>query len=669
VNKFDMGLTPKLFLAVIFTLAAHAQSDTRQLQSMLSASIRSSEITEFQLRQYLMKRVTEVRVPEDGRKWAAEAQRIRAHLLDTIFHGWPKQWVNAEPRFEKLGSIETGDGYRIIKLRYEIVPGFFSSALLYEPQHLTARMPAILNVNGHVGPEGKAVEYKQKRCINFAKRGILALNLEWIGYGELSGSENKHSYAGHLDLVGANGVGLFYLAMRRGLDYLYTHPNADRARIGVTGLSGGGWQTITLSALDERVAVAVPVAGYSSLVTGIEHPEYVGNDIEQNATDFREGQDYTHLTAMRAPRPTLLIYNAEDDCCFRAPLVRSGVYDEIKPFFRLFAKEGVFRWHENADPGTHNYQLDNRLQAYRFFAESFGLPAVDAEIPVGGELKTVKELEVGLPKDNLTILELARKLARSTISTHQDAPRAPSAEQRANLGRVVRFKPATVQHAWPVGSTKSKGFETRSYVFELSNGLCATGLWAKAIDTPEGAPATIVLNDGGRKSTAADVSYHVNRGEQVLALDLLFTGDSSVGDGRAPQYTQLLATVGDRPIGVKAAQLLAIVSWMERTMGAQTKRLLSTGIRSQAVSLITAALDPKAYAEVSVREGIRSFGWLLEAPVPYEVAPDLFCLDLYKEFDLPQLAAMATPVKIRQSYLQQSGSRSTNSTAGNWPIL
>ena len=82
-------------------------------------------------------------------------------------------------------------------------------------------MPAILNVNGHVGPEGKAVEYKQKRCINFAKSGILALNLEWIGYGELSASENKHSYAGHLDLVGANGVGLFYLAMRKGLDYLY----------------------------------------------------------------------------------------------------------------------------------------------------------------------------------------------------------------------------------------------------------------------------------------------------------------------------------------------------------------------------------------------------------------------------------------------------------------
>ena len=50
--------------------------------------------------------------------------------------------------------------------------------------------------------------------------------------------------------------------MRRGLDYLYNHPNVDRNRLGVTGLSGGGWQTIILSSLDERVRMAMPVAGF-----------------------------------------------------------------------------------------------------------------------------------------------------------------------------------------------------------------------------------------------------------------------------------------------------------------------------------------------------------------------------------------------------------------------
>src|SRR5437667_12912845 len=109
-----------------------------------------------------------------------------------------------------------------------------------------------------------------------------------------------------------NGVGLFYLAMRRGLDYLYEHHNTDRSRLGVTGLSGGGWQTITLSSLDERVVAAVPVAGFAGMVTSIEHPEYIGDDFEQNATDFRDGQDYTQPADILAPHPTAPVFNAAD---------------------------------------------------------------------------------------------------------------------------------------------------------------------------------------------------------------------------------------------------------------------------------------------------------------------------------------------------------------------
>ena len=43
-------------------------------------------------------------------------------------------------------------------------------------------------------------------------------------------------------------------------------------------------------------------------------------DFEQNASDLLQGGDYPLLVALRAPRPTLLIYNAEDDCCFRGSL-------------------------------------------------------------------------------------------------------------------------------------------------------------------------------------------------------------------------------------------------------------------------------------------------------------------------------------------------------------
>ena len=148
---------------------------------------------------------------------------------------------------------------------------------------------------------------------------------------------------------------------------------------------------------------------------------------------------------------------------------------------------------------------------------------------------------------------------------------ASSSAQRTDLAKIVRFRPVTIQHAWPVGSTKNKGVETRSYLFEMSNGLCATGVWAKAISTPDNAALAIVLNDAGKKSTSEDVSDMINRGEQVLSLDLLFIGDNSIDSRRVPDYTQLLAAVGDRPLGLKPRNYSASLNgWKLRWEHAQS---------------------------------------------------------------------------------------------------
>jgi len=252
----------------------NAQTVPDDLKPILGQEIQPVSVVAFQLSQYLAARIPKLPSPASAEQWTSEGKRWREHILnDVAYHGWPREWVDAAPKFEDLGVVETGQGYRLHKLRFEIVPGFDSTAILYEPERTTGRAPAILNVHGH-DPLGKAAEYKQKRCINFAKHGIMALNLEWFAFGELAERGNEHWFGGHLDLVGANELGLFYLEMRRGLDYLYDHPQVDRNRIGVTGLSGGGWQTIVLSSLDERVRVSVPVAGFSSLRSRIEAKRY-----------------------------------------------------------------------------------------------------------------------------------------------------------------------------------------------------------------------------------------------------------------------------------------------------------------------------------------------------------------------------------------------------------
>jgi dienelactone hydrolase len=619
-------------------LPGWAQTNRARVEHILEARIQPPDVTVSDLRRFIIPRITPLRLPETAEQWTWEARQLRARILsEIVFHGWPREWVESAPKFEEVGAPIAGSGYRMRKLRYEIVPGFQSTAVLYEPETIHGRIPAILNVNGHVGPEGKAVEYKQKRSIQQARMGMLALNLEWLGYGELSNPENEHWFAAHLDLAGANGVGLFYLAMRRGLDYLWEHPSVDRARIGVTGLSGGGWQTIVLSALDERVQAAVPVAGYASYLSRLERFGDVG-DIEQNATDMFSFADYTHLTALRAPRPTLLIYNAEDNCCFRATMVKDLAFDAILPFFRLYGSQDRLAWHENLDPADHNYQIDNRMHAYGFFARQFGLPAVEAEGAVGAEIRSPEELAAGLPGANLTILKLARRIAAR-------ATRADSVA--AALPRLIRYRPVKVAHAWIATNTKQKELETLSYRFEFTDGLSATGVWLKAIAAPVNGPATIMLNDGGRKSAADPVSDRVNRSEVVLALDLLFTGDMAApAKPGNTAFTQVLAALGERPLGIEAAQLVAVTEWLQTRAQLGAIRLEAAGMRSEVVGLLARALEPKLFREVTISGGISSLRYLLDAPVRYQQAPDLFCLDLLPRFDIPVLEKMPALSRI-----------------------
>jgi dienelactone hydrolase len=640
-----------LFSSVLPIPCGLAQSEVSQVQPILKEEILSPAAALFQVKQHVLQRVPAPPTPVSADQWTAESKQIRESLLnDVVFHGWPKEWVNSAPHFEDVGTIEAGPGYRMRKLRYEIVPGFYSAAILYEPDRLTGKVPAVVNVNGHVGPIGKAVEYKQKRCIQFAKMGMLALNLEWLAFGELNNKENQHWFGAHLDLVGMNAVGLFYLAMRRGVDYLWEHPNTDRQRIAVTGLSGGGWQTITLSSLDERITASVPVAGFASTRTRVEAREHGDlGDIEQNATDFLVKIDYPHLVALRAPRPTLLAYNAEDDCCFRGPMAKPYIYDAIRPIYRLYGKEDALQWHENRDPGNHNYQLDNRVAAYRFLSKCFGLQPVEGEAPIDSEIKSYEELEVGLPQDNLTILGLARKVAASN-----PVPPVPSepgqrdrwtSAGRESLGVVVRLRPVEISSVWNVMNSKNKGLETLSYQFLMSNGLSATGVLLRSITSPADAPATIVLHDKGKGEASSIVSDRVNRGEQVLAADLLLMGDSWKGLDSA-SYVEILHAMGDRVLGMQVAQMHALTRWARKLSAGGKVRIEASGPRSQMTALTAAALQPELYSAVSVSDGIQSLGYLLEKPVEFEEAPELFCLDLFRHFDVSQIAALASPVHI-----------------------
>ena len=177
-----------LVILVIFlsTAAARAQGDPSDIVPILSQPLQSREVVTFQLQQFLLQKTPKLPDPQSAEHWTNSAEQIRQHLLkEIIFHGWPQEWVNSQPRFEDLGRLPSGKGYQVHKLRYEVVPGFYATALLYEPEHLSGKDPAVLNLMGHFAEQGNTVAFEQQFCINQALRGMIALNPDWVAWANL----------------------------------------------------------------------------------------------------------------------------------------------------------------------------------------------------------------------------------------------------------------------------------------------------------------------------------------------------------------------------------------------------------------------------------------------------------------------------------------------------
>ena len=597
------------------------------------------------LKAYLLDRIPGFKLP-DADTWEEEARKLRRTMLDeVIFKGTPDDWRTAGAEVEWKDVIETGKGYRIRKLTYRALPGLVIPALLYEPDHLPEKTPGVLNLNGHVGPPGKAVDYKQVRCVNLARRGMLALNPEWLCFGELQGPGYQHNNASYLDLCGAAGIAVFYLAMRRALDVLLAHEHIDPERVAVTGLSGGGWQTIILGALDTRVRLAVPNAGYIGLDSRVNHRADRG-DIEQNAADLAATADYPLLTAMLAPRPALLLYNEHDDCCFQTARAKPSVFEPVRPLYAALGRRDAFEFHNNVDPGTHNYELEHRERFYRFLNRHFvhGGQSRDEEIPSEDEIRTEEELTVGTPAGNADFVTLARSVADGL--KREKPPGEASAlclwqrVGRERLQSVLRYRPFPVDTVTTVSSRVDDGLRKTCLHYCLRQGW----ILPVAVSSPL-ARATgkthVVLTDEGMNGADTLAEETLRTGDSAMVVEVIMQG--ACGLGKAPhQWTMMLSSSGGRMLGLQVAQLATVLNHVE------TPRLgvTASGPVSSVIALMASALTDREVEEVVLYRGLESLRRLIDEPGRYETMSSLFCFGLLASFDIEDLVALAHPARV-----------------------
>ncbi|MEQ9408659.1 MAG: acetylxylan esterase [Fuerstiella sp.] len=641
-----------MLILLVCTLDTPGLSRAEELTvaSALAQRMIDPQLPLSEVQSYTESRILPMPEPTSVDAWESYANAMRQDVLqNVVFRGRAAQWKDIDTRVEWLGNIDGGPGYHIRRLRYEAVPGMWVAALLYEPDQLKGRVPVVMNVNGHDRTDGKAADYKQRRCIHQAQHGMIALNIEWLGMGQLNTPGFSHYSMNQLDLCGTSGLAPFYLSMSRGLDILLQHEHADPARVAVAGLSGGGWQTIFISSLDTRVTLCNPVAGYSSFRTRSRFLSDLG-DSEQTPCDLASVTDYAQLTAMLAPRPALLTKNAEDNCCFKAEHALPPLLEAAQPVYDLYGRSDHLRYHINHDPGTHNFGPDNRRQLYRmlddfFFPETQG-PDSEENI-ADDEIRTKEELAVELPADNLDFNSLALKLSdQLKRSKPADAATLPAWQRKARpvLNQVIR---AQDFHTLAIRQSE-----------QHSEALTATGWWlrfggdwtvpATELSRPDTDhnTCTIFIADDGRATVAAQAQAKLDAGHRILALDPFYFGESKIAQ-RDFLFAILVSSIGDRPLGIQAGQLQAAARWARQEFNCESVQVVARGPRTSLIALAAAGLDDEAIDRVELHDSLGSLRELLEQNKGMNHVPESLCFALLQHFDIAELVAVAGPSRVQ----------------------
>ncbi|MGJ5819326.1 family 16 glycoside hydrolase [Paludibaculum fermentans] len=617
LTYYSMKILP-LFLCPLFAVLPCA-AQTPSLEEAMGRPILAANQPLVEVQVYTASRVKSMPLVSSAQQWTQAKEELRQRVLkEVVLRGEGRKWADAKTRVEWL-DVLPGRGYRIKRLRYEVIPGLWIPALLYEPEKLSGKVPVILNTNGHEGA-GVANDYIQIRCINQAKKGALALNFEWLGMGQLKADGFSHTRTNQLDLLGTSGVALHYLSQKRGLDILLGHPNADPSRVAVTGLSGGGWQTILISSLDPRVTIAVPVAGYSSFVTRAQFPDQDLGDSEQTPVDLASIADYTTLTAMRAPKPTMISNNAYDNCCFRGDYANAPLIWAARPYYELYRAGEKLSAHINFDAG-HNYGQENREAFYRFVRDNFygGHEAAfsEKEIPSEGDVRTPEELRMELPADNLDIHKLALRLSEGL----------PRKAGGPGLAEVVKA------HTYRVSATEAgpgqevEGIRLRYWRLRLDNDWTLPVIEMGDSANPK---VTLLIGDQGRGALAGEARRLVKQeGRRVIAVDPFYSGESKIAK-RDWLFALLVSSVGDRPLGIQASQIAAVARWAKAAVTVE-----SFGPRTSLIAAVAAVLEPKAIPATKLHGALSSLHDVLRSDMTVDKFPEFFTFGLLAAWDLP----------------------------------
>jgi len=237
----------------------------------------------------------------------------------------------------RLHGVIRLNGYELRKVTYQSRPGLRVTANLYVPDG-PGPFPGVIGAHGHWS-QGKIAQRVQARGHVLALSGFVVLMIDAFGAGERGTIPGKFEYHGAgigaaLFDIGESLLGMQVYDNIRGVDRLASLACVDAGRIGVTGASGGGNQTMWLAALDPRIKAAVPVVSVGTFEAYVTRCNCVCETLPNGLTFLEEWA----VLGLVAPNALLILNSLQDSPSFCvSEMLRS--YHDARQVYRLYGLE------------------------------------------------------------------------------------------------------------------------------------------------------------------------------------------------------------------------------------------------------------------------------------------------------------------------------------------
>ena len=518
--------------------------------------------------------------------------------------------VGSFPAKTPLNPVVTGtiekDGVRVEKLYFESMPGYYVTSALYLPADRKGKLPVILFCSGHSKSGFRSRGY-QRSILNFVKKGFAVLAFDPIGQGERRqytenerrkafGPTQEHSYPGNQSfLLGRSPAYYFIWDGIRAIDYLYTRPEIDTARIGITGRSGGGTQTAYIAAFDNRIKAAAPecyITSYEKLIM-TRGPQ----DAEQNfVNSIYAGLDIGDLVIRFAPKPMLLVTTTRDIFSIQGA---RDVFKEAQRAYTLLGKPDQLKMVE--DDADHASTPKNSEATYRFFQKYLANPGQSAPEAVSyfenSELNVTGTGNVYTSLKGHNLHSLAASYLKEVLQKRK--PVKNEADLKARILNVTGYQNNPASEApFFSGRVQRDAYAVESYLQKSITGSYFPFYRLVPEHLPVKKNVVLLLDEngkaeaikeGGSADSLARLGYEVIvpdlSGFGEIASGYIKGGDSWVD--RVPNnlwYTAIL--VKQSLLRVRMQELSSLINWISRDkskIDVITKGILSTDLLHLAV--------------------------------------------------------------------------------------